>query len=106
MQLCGNLGILWHCLSLKLEDGLKVHSGTVVYRRPHFNFWSYQGDEFNVFGDQDIEISLPPVPFSGEWQVRLGFCAVGSRGMVQISFDGVEQGAPIDMTQTLSPHCP
>ena len=83
-------------------DGLMVHSGTVVYRRPHFNFWSYQGDEFNVFGNQDIEISLPPVPFPGEWQVRLGFCASGVRGVFQISFDGVEQDGPINMAQNLS----
>jgi hypothetical protein len=77
-------------------EGLKVNKGTMVYRRPHINFWSYQGDEFNVFGDYDVEISLPPVPFSGEWQVRLGFCALDTRGIAQIYFDGVEQGSPID----------
>ena len=78
-------------------DGLKVKKGYVVYRRPHWNHWNYQGDEFNLFGDYDIEISLPPVPFSGEWQVRLGYCALVTRGIAQIYYDGIPQGAPLDM---------
>lgn len=83
-------------------EGLKVNSGKMVYRRPHINFWSSQGDEFNVFGDYDVEISLPPVPFSGEWQVRLGFCALATRGVAQIFFDEVEQGEPIDLRLLLN----
>ncbi|MBR6590218.1 MAG: fasciclin domain-containing protein [Bacteroidaceae bacterium] len=73
-----------------------------VYRRPHINFWSWAGDEFNLFGDYDFEFRLPPVPYTGEWQVRLGFCALDTRGMAQIYFDGVAQGIPLDMRKYLN----
>ena len=74
-----------------------------VYRRPHVNFWSFEGDEFNIFGDYDFILRLPPVPFSGEWQVRLGFCALRTRGVAQIYFGDdpdhmTPQGIPMDMT--------
>ena len=68
-----------------------------VYRRPHWNFACYQGDEMTLFGDYDFEFRLPPVPYSGEWQVRLGFCALDTRGIAQIYFDGIPQGIPLDM---------
>jgi len=68
-----------------------------VYRRPHTNFWSFEGDEFNIFGNYDFEFKLPPIPYTGEWQIRLGFCALGGRGIAQVYLDGVPQGIPIDM---------
>ena len=74
----------------------------LVYRRPHINFWSYAGDEFNLFGDSAFEFKLPPVPYTGEWQVRWGFCALPTRGMAQIYFDGVAQGIPLDMRKFLN----
>ena len=74
----------------------------LVYRRPHIHFWSYAGDEFNLFGDYDFEFRLPPVPYTGEWQVRLGFCALPTRGMAQFYFDGVAQGIPLDMRKFLN----
>lgn len=73
-----------------------------VYRRPHWNFWSYEGDEFNLFGDYDIEFRLPPVPKTGEYQIRLGFCALPTRGVAQVYFDGVPQGIPLDMRKFLN----
>lgn len=78
-----------------------------VYRRPHINFWSFEGDEFNIFGDYDFTLLLPPVPFSGEWQVRLGFCALRTRGVAQIYYgddpDHMEpQGIPMDMTSFIT----
>lgn len=77
--------------------------GYLVYRRPHWNFWSYEGDEFNLKGDYDFEFRLPPVPYEGEWEVRLGFCAIaGKRGVAQIYFDGKPQGIPIDMNVYLN----
>lgn len=72
-------------------------NGTLVYRRPHWNFWSYEGDEFNLFGDYDITFRLPPVPYEGDYQIRLGFCALKTRGVAQIYYDGKPQGIPIDM---------
>lgn len=77
-------------------------NGVLVYRRPHWNFWSYEGDEFNLFGDYDFTFRLPPVPYEGEYQIRLGFCALDTRGVAQIYFDGKPQGIPVDMRKRLS----
>ena len=74
----------------------------VVLRRPHTNFWSWQGDEWNIFGDYDFSFRIPPVPYSGDWQLRLGFCALETRGVMQVYFDGVPQGIPLDMTKFLN----
>lgn len=73
-----------------------------VYRRPHWNFWSYEGDEFNLFGDYDFTFKVPPVPVTGEYQIRLGFCALETRGVAQIYFDGKPQGIPLDMRKLLN----
>jgi uncharacterized surface protein with fasciclin (FAS1) repeats len=83
-------------------DGVTFSNCYVVLRRPHINFWSWQGDEWNLFGDYDFEFRIPPVPHSGEWQVRLGFCALPTRGVAQVYFDGIPQGIPLDMTQFLN----
>lgn len=77
-------------------------NGTLVYRRPHWNFWSYEGDEFNLFGDYDFEFRLPPVPYEGEYQIRLGFCALPTRGVAQVYFDNKPQGIPVDMRKFLN----
>ena len=73
----------------------------LVYRRPHWEFWSWQGDEVNLFGDYDFIFRIPPVPYSGEWQLRLGFAPLETRGVMQVYFDGVPQGIPLDMMNTL-----
>ena len=77
-------------------------NGTLVYRRPHWNFWSYEGDEFNLFGDYDFTFRLPPVPYEGDYQIRLGFCALDTRGVAQVYFDGKPQGIPVDMRKRLN----
>ena len=79
----------------------------LVLRRPHTNFWSWQGDEWNLFGDYDLTFRIPPVPFSGEWQFRLGFCALETRGVMQVYFGTdpknlTPQGIPLDMTKFLN----
>ena len=85
-------------------EGLRLlnKNSVLVYRRPHTNFWSFEGDEMNIFGDYDVEIKLPPIPYSGEWQVRIGFCALNGRGIAQVYLDGVAQGIPIDMRMRLT----
>jgi hypothetical protein len=84
-------------------DGVTINNdGKLVMRRPHINFWSWQGDEWNLFGDYDMTFRIPPVPFSGEWQLRLGFCSIPTRGVMQVYFDGVPQGIPLDMTKDLN----
>ena len=82
-------------------DGVTFTNCYVVLRRPHINFWSWQGDEWNLFGDYDFTFRIPPVPYSGDWQIRLGFCAIETRGVMQVYFDGVPQGIPLDMTKFL-----
>ena len=48
------------------------------------NSWSnYQGDEFLCVGNYDFALRLPPVP-DGTYELRLGYTANGSRGMLQI----------------------
>lgn len=85
-----------------LDNVTMEGNGVLVYRRPHRNFWSYEGDEFNLFGDYDFTFRLPPVPYEGEYQIRLGFCALDTRGVAQIYFDGKPQGIPVDMRKRLS----
>ena len=82
-------------------DGVSFTNCYCVLRRPHTNFWSWQGDEWNLFGDYDFTFRIPPVPYSGEWQLRLGFCALPTRGVMQTYFDGIPQGIPLDMTKFL-----
>lgn len=82
-------------------DHVTMRGGYLVYRRPHRNFWSYEGDEWNLFGDYDISFRLPPVPYEGEYQIRLGFCALPTRGVAQVYFDNRPQGIPLDMRKFL-----
>lgn len=84
-------------------------NGYFIYRRPHDYYDSYEGDEMNLFGNFDITFLLPPVPFEGDWQVRLGFAAESTRGIAQIYYGTTEdlpalkpQGIPIDMRKSLS----
>lgn len=84
-------------------DGVTINNdGRLVLRRPHYYYWSWQGDEWNLFGDYDMTFRIPPVPFSGEWQFRLGFCALNKRGVMQVYYDGIPQGIPLDMVQGLN----
>ena len=92
-----------HYFPLGYLDGVTFNSNcTFLYRRPHWEFWSWQGDEWNLFGDYDFTFRIPPVPYSGEWQLRLGFAPLETRGVMQVYFDGVPQGIPLDMTQILT----
>lgn len=82
--------------------GVTRCTGYMVYRRPHDYYDSYEGDEFNLFGNFDIEFKIPPVPYEGDWQIRLGYAAEDTRGVAQIYFDGAPQGIPLDMTKNLT----
>ncbi len=81
-------------------DNVKVNSdGIFLYQGARSWYWSYQGDEFNVCSDNgsyDVTLPLPSVP-SGTYQIRLGFCAMDSRGICQFYLDGIPQGIPFDM---------
>jgi hypothetical protein len=89
-------------------DGVTFSNCHLVLRRPHTNFWSWQGDEWNIFGEYDFTFRIPPVPKSGKYQLRLGFCALETRGVMQVYFgpspnprDLIPQGIPLDMTKYL-----
>lgn len=82
-------------------------SGYFVYRRPHDYYDSYEGDEMNLFGNFGITFKIPPVPYEGDWQIRLGFAAEPTRGIAQIYFGTdpnnlAPQGIPLDMTKNLN----
>ncbi len=85
-------------------------NGYFIYRRPRQGYWSLHGDEFICQGNYDITFRIPPVPYTGEWQVRLGYAAMDIRGIAQIYFGDEEQykannltpqGIPLDMTRNL-----
>lgn len=82
-------------------DGVTL-SGNFIYRRPHNWYDSYEGDEMNMFGNYDITFKIPPVPFEGDWQIRMGYAQEGTRGIAQVYFDGEPQGIPLDMTIALN----
>ena len=70
------------------------------YPSPYHNL---QGDEFNIIGQYDITMQLPPVPRAGQYEIRFGV-ATGSyvRSMAQVYF-GTERdkmpaaGIPLDL---------
>ncbi len=84
-------------------DGVKVNEdGIFLYQGARSWYWSYEGDEYNMASDNgnfDVEFYLPTVP-TGTYQIRLGFCAMNSRGICQFYLDGVPQGIPFDQRST------
>jgi len=49
------------------------------------NSWmNYQTDEFNIQGVFDFTMKLPPVPYTGTYELRYGINANDNRGMAQI----------------------
>lgn len=79
-------------------DGVTSTNCKLTWRRPISWANIYMWDEFNLTGNYDITFRLPPVPFDGEWQVRLGYTQQNSRGVAQIYIDNIPQGIPLDMT--------
>lgn len=74
----------------------------VRYRNHYFS--AYEGDDMSFKGIYDITFKLPPVPTSGTYEVRLGYFAMKSRGVVQIYFGDSEDnnslapcGIPLDL---------
>ena len=67
-------------------EGLDIQQGTYCYYFSGLgrNWCNWQGDEFNVVGQCDFTLRLPPVPADGEYELRLAVQA-GShyRGIVQ-----------------------
>lgn len=45
---------------------------------------NYQSDEFNIRGIYDFVLKLPPVPYTGTYELRYGINANSNRGMAQV----------------------
>jgi len=65
-------------------------------RNRHEDFGCYQGDEIVLQGQFDFKFKLPPVP-EGTYEVRLGYYAMSTRGVVQVYFDKSPCGIPLDL---------
>lgn len=68
--------------------------------------WSdYQGDEFNIRGPVDFTMKLPPVPYTGTYELRFGVWISNRRGMAQIYLGKNPRnlpalGVPIDLRES------
>ena len=74
-------------------------------------WFNYQGDEFMVSGLYDFVLKLPPVPYDGTYEVRMGVAHNSLRGMCQIYFGEdpnrlTPAGLPYDMRQYPEPTNP
>ena len=58
------------------------------------NWMNYQIDEFNIQGSFDFTMKLPPVPYSGTYEIRYGINANGNRGMAQVYFGTNKNNLP------------
>lgn len=45
---------------------------------------NFQVDEFNIHGIYDFVLKLPPVPYTGTYEIRYGINANNNRGMAQV----------------------
>ncbi len=86
-----------------LADIIRTDETEMIYKTSFGNSWyDYHGDEFQMLGQYDFVFSLPPVPFDGTYELRIGLSNTGSRGMAQFYFGTDPQnlaaiGLPIDM---------
>jgi hypothetical protein len=48
------------------------------------SWMDYQIDEFNIRGNFDFTMKLPPVPYTGTYELRYGINANNNRGMAQV----------------------
>lgn len=78
------------------QDWIQVISGNLYYLSGFRKGWcDYQGDEFLLKAPAnggEVIIKLPPVPYHGMYQVRLGTSGNLSRGTVQYYFSEGDTG--------------
>lgn len=77
-----NIYFKWDRMENVTGDTARNNMG-LVHRRAHLYYWSWQGDEVNIFGDFDMTIKLPALP-AGEWEVRMGVCVLPVRPALRI----------------------
>ena len=86
----------WESMENIKGESARNHSGLIA-RRAHLYFWSWQGDEVQIFDDFDMTIKLPPVP-AGEWEVRMGASSIPTRPNVRIYLNGEVTIDSLDMS--------
>ncbi len=90
----------WDCIENIVGDTVPLSSQSpgLIARRAHCNFWSWQGDEIDIFGSFDMNIKLPPLP-AGEWEVRMGVSALETRPAVRVSLNDEVMIDSLDCTK-------
>ena len=70
-------------------ESVEIREGTMFYYlQGYMSGWhNLQGDEYNIIGQYDFTMKLPPVPRAGQYEIRFGV-ATGSRvrSMAQVYF--------------------
>ena len=69
------------------------------------SWMDYQIDEFNINGIFDFTMKLPPVPYTGTYEIRYGINANNNRGMAQVYLGTNKNnlpaiGIPLDLRQS------
>ena len=64
------------------------------------SWWSYEGNAICVSGIYDVSMKLPPIPFSGTWEIRMGYSLGNDRGAAQVYLNNVPCGVPVDFRLT------
>lgn len=72
------------------------------------SWMNYQIDEFNIRGAVDFTMKLPPVPYTGTYEIRYGINSNNNRGMAQIYFGKNWRnlpaiGIPLDLRESAIP---
>lgn len=69
------------------------------------SWMNYKIDEFNIIGSVDFTMKLPPVPYTGTYEIRYGINSNDNRGMAQV-YIGTNKdnlpavGIPLDLRQS------
>ena len=67
----------------------------------NINYLNYEADDIVLEGYYDVTWQLPPVPYEGTYELRMGYCNDSGRGMVQFYFGSdpnnlAAVGLPVD----------
>ena len=80
-----------------------------IYWYPKSGYYSMNGDEFDIQNRFDMTFTLPPVPATGDYQLRLGFAPMSPntdnapfRGQVQVYFNNEATGLPLNFAEPIN----
>lgn len=86
-----------YCRKLKFSNQTLL----ISINNYNINWLNYEADDIVLEGYYDITWQLPPVPYEGTYELRLGYCNDSGRGMLQFYFGSdpnnlAAVGLPID----------